>query len=111
MSIPSMVLLEGTRDTEGDIFKKIALDYESRKYIHVSVNNVIKTYDNETKEETVTVNKYPMELCSLDIMKSEYEIMFIKHIWTIHLITAHKIRIYTYKVRKRIHYINKTMLF
>ena len=76
MPINAMVLMEGTGDTEDEIMKEIPLDYESRKYIHVTANNVIKTYHSETKEETVTVKKYPMKRCAKSIMESEYEKQF-----------------------------------
>ena len=60
MSLIAITLLEGTGDTEDDIIKEIPLDYDSRKYVHVKMNNIIKKFDSAgvmTKYEY----KYPME--------------------------------------------------
>ena len=40
----------------------MALDRESRRYIHVNVINVIETYDTDGKV-TKTKNNYPLVLC------------------------------------------------
>ena len=60
MSLITINLLTGTGDTEDDIVTEIPLDYDTRRYIHVSMNNIIKTYDS-AGVETKTENKYPME--------------------------------------------------
>ena len=43
MSKPIFTILEGGSD---DPFKSVELNRDSRKYIHVRINNIIKTYDN-----------------------------------------------------------------
>ena len=71
--------MQGSGATEDEIMKELPLDKESRKYIHVSLDNIIKTYHPETEEETVTINKYPIEKCSSSIMRSEYEKNFFEN--------------------------------
>ena len=53
--------------------KLIPLDLESRRYIHVTANNIIYNYDHQKEKEIWITKKYPMERCSKTIMKSEYE--------------------------------------
>ena len=48
MSKPIFTILEGGSD---DPFRSIELDRESRKYIHVRVNNIIKRYTNSGEME------------------------------------------------------------
>ena len=79
MSLPSIILMKGEGANEDEIMKELPLDKESRKYIHVSLDNIIKTYHPETNEETVTVNTYPIEKCSSSIMRSTYEKKFFEH--------------------------------
>ena len=67
MSIPSVILMEGTGDTEDEIMKQLPLDRDSRQYIHVTALNIIKSYDEQDKE-SVTVEKYPLEKCSRKMM-------------------------------------------
>ena len=71
MPIVSMILMEGTGNKEDEIMKEIPLDDASRKYIHVTANNIIKTYESD--KEKVTIKKYPMQKCLKSNMKSEYE--------------------------------------
>ena len=59
--------------------KELPLDRESRQYIHVTLHNIIKSYDPLTGEEKETVMPYPMERCSEKLMKSEYEKKFFKN--------------------------------
>jgi len=54
-------LFEMWKGGEGDPFQTIQLDRESRKYIHVRVNNVIKTYENG--QMTMKENFYPVVRC------------------------------------------------
>ena len=44
MSKPLFSIIEGTGE---DPFKTVKLDEESRKYVHVVLNNVVKTYDKD----------------------------------------------------------------
>ncbi len=74
MPIVSMILLEGNGNKEDEIIKEIPLDDKSKKYIHVTANNIIKTYESE--KEKITIKKYPMEKCLKSNMKSEYEKQF-----------------------------------
>ena len=74
MPIPSMILLEGNGISEEEIVKEIPMDWESRKYIHVTANNIRKTYEGE--KEIVKTIKFPMNRCEKDEMNSEYEKQF-----------------------------------
>ena len=68
--------MEGTGLIEDQIIAELPLDRESRKYIHVTINNIIKKYDQYDKM-TKKVIKYPMELCSKEVMStSEYRKKF-----------------------------------
>ena len=50
-------------------FSAVTLDRESRKYIHVRVNNIVKTYDKDG-EQTVTENFYKLDECTEDNFKT-----------------------------------------
>ena len=75
MSIPLVVLMEGSGNTEDEIMKQLPLDRDSRQYIHVTVLNIIKTYDKQ-ENESVAVEKYPLEKCSRKMMETPYELEF-----------------------------------
>ena len=53
-------ILEIWKGGEGDPFQSIELNRDSRRYLHVRINNIVKTYDNITKEQTKTNNYYPL---------------------------------------------------
>ena len=67
MSLLAITLMEGTGLIEEEMVAELPLDQESRKYIHVTINNIIKKYDKDNIM-TKKVIKYPMELCSKEIM-------------------------------------------
>ena len=59
-------------------FAATELNRHSRRYFHVSVLNIIKTYDGEEGYEVMTkiINRYPVGPCPDDFFKTEFEIKF-----------------------------------
>ena len=77
MSVPTVVLMEGKGNSEEDLMTQLSLDGDTRKYIRVTANNIIKTYDEDGKE-TVIVKKYPMVKCTTKLFRTDYEKKFYK---------------------------------
>ena len=75
MSVPMVILMEGKGNTEDDLMTMLSLEGDTRKYIRVTANNIIKTYDKDGKE-TVTVKKYPMVKCTMKLFRTDYERKF-----------------------------------
>ena len=62
-----------------DRFESIELNEESKKYIHVQVNNIVKTYDSNSVM-TKTINKYNLTRCSENFFtKTDFEEEFYHH--------------------------------
>lgn len=69
ISRPIFEIWEGGGDNP---FKTVELDYESRRYIHVRLNNKIGHFENGKK--IVTNNYYPVERCKKEwFLKTEFE--------------------------------------
>ena len=68
MSKPIFTILEGGSE---DPFRTIELNEESRKYIHVRANNIIKTYVHG--EEIKIPTYYDVVRCSDEFMTTEFE--------------------------------------
>ena len=45
---------------------------ELKQYVHVRINNIVKTYDSNG-EMTLENNYYPLHRCSVEEFKSEFE--------------------------------------
>ena len=57
--------------------KNFVLTQQTKRYMHVNINQIIKTYDQLGKE-TVTVNKVPVGVCPEERFVSDYEKKFYK---------------------------------
>jgi len=68
MAKPIFTILEGGSE---DPFQTVELNEESRKYIHVRVNNIIKTYIQG--DEIKIPNYYDVVRCSNEFMTSDFE--------------------------------------
>ena len=66
MAKPIFTILEGGSENP---FQTVELDKESRKYIHVRVNNIVKTYD-EDGEMNKTNNFFDLSKCQENFMSS-----------------------------------------
>ena len=44
-----MLTINSSGETKDSIYDNIPIDYSSRKYIHVKVNNIIDEYDKDGK--------------------------------------------------------------
>ena len=61
-----------------DVYKSFELDRDSRRYIHVKLNHVIKTYDSKGRETTKS-NLHNVVRCDEKMFKSGSEKQYFGH--------------------------------
>lgn len=79
MNIPMVVLQTSTGDdADAGIFSgTLPIDYESRRYIHVTIKNIIKEYDDEGVLTTHKVSSDLEKCSSKHLSNTEYEKTFL----------------------------------
>ena len=73
----SKPLLELWKGGDGDPFQTLELDRESRKYIHVRVNNIVKTYGLDGMM-TAKDNYYPVVQCKSSFFTKPFEQKYLE---------------------------------